>query len=210
MKGKYLKSLILIIGFIFISLGCMCSTTYAANKKINYKPKYIKFTEKTVKLGKGEKYKLTYTLPKNSKAKSLKFTSSNKKIATVSKTGKVTAKKKGTVKIKVRTNNGKKAKCKVIVKKAPQKGEFKITNKTTKVQKRSNIYKIKYTLKGAASHYKKFKSSNEKIAKVDSKGVVTGIAKGTVTITVKLYNGVSDKITLKVINDGCLSLNSNA
>jgi uncharacterized protein YjdB len=45
-----------------------------------------------------------------------KFTSSNKKIATVNSKGKITAKKKGTAYITVKTN-GIKLKCKITVKK---------------------------------------------------------------------------------------------
>ncbi|MCI9493558.1 MAG: hypothetical protein HFH42_10665 [Lachnospiraceae bacterium] len=48
--------------------------------------------------------------------KILKFTSSNKKVATVNKKGKVTAKKKGTAKITVKMKSGCKATCTVTVK----------------------------------------------------------------------------------------------
>ena len=50
------------------------------------------------------------------KKRKLKWTSSNKKVATVNKNGKVTAKKKGTATITVKTANGKKYSCKVTVK----------------------------------------------------------------------------------------------
>lgn len=46
----------------------------------------------------------------------LKWKSSNKKIATVDKKGKVTALKKGKVVITVKTDNGRKAICKITVK----------------------------------------------------------------------------------------------
>jgi uncharacterized protein YjdB len=46
----------------------------------------------------------------------LTYKASNKKIATVSKTGKVTAKKKGKVTVTVTAPNGKKATCKITVK----------------------------------------------------------------------------------------------
>jgi len=45
-----------------------------------------------------------------------KFTSSNKKVATINKKGKVTAKKKGTAKITVKMKSGCKAMCVVKVK----------------------------------------------------------------------------------------------
>ena len=47
----------------------------------------------------------------------LKWSSSNKKVAKVDKYGKVTAVKKGTATITVKTSSGKKAACRITVKK---------------------------------------------------------------------------------------------
>ena len=55
--------------------------------------------------------------PKNVTEQTITWKSSNKKVAIVDKTGKVTAKKKGTCVITAITSNGKKAKCKITVKK---------------------------------------------------------------------------------------------
>ena len=58
---------------------------------------------------------MTFTLKITGKVGKAKFTTSNKKVATVSTTGKITAKKKGTATITVKTN-GITLKCKITVK----------------------------------------------------------------------------------------------
>ena len=70
-------------------------------------------TKKTLK--KGKTCKLKVTLPKGTASK-LTFTSSNKKIATVSSKGVVKAKKKGKAVITVKTFNKKTKKVKITVK----------------------------------------------------------------------------------------------
>lgn len=73
---------------------------------------------KTSVNSKNIKVKGTYTIkttitPSNAASKKLSYTSSNKKIATVSSTGKVTGKKKGTCYITVKTTDGSKLSKKV-------------------------------------------------------------------------------------------------
>ena len=77
--------------------------------KITVKKPYINVTKKTLKVGKSYTLKLTGTSIK-------KAISSNKKIATVSADGKVTAKKKGTVTITLKGKDGKSYKCKFTIK----------------------------------------------------------------------------------------------
>ena len=59
----------------------------------------------------------TKTIPKGTASHKLTYSSNRKSVATVSSTGKITARKKGTAIITVKTYNGKKAKMKIIVKK---------------------------------------------------------------------------------------------
>jgi len=80
--------------------------------------KKIKISKTKLTLNKGEKQKLTVKFtPSNVTDQTVTWKSSNKKVATVDKNGKVTAKKKGTCTITAVTSNGKKAKCKITVKK---------------------------------------------------------------------------------------------
>ena len=73
-------------------------------------------TKATIKKGKTLTLKATVT-PSTNVISTVKWTSSNKNIATVNSKGKITAKKAGTVTITVKTTNGKTAKCKITVKK---------------------------------------------------------------------------------------------
>lgn len=99
----------------------------AASKKA--KPKLNK-TKISVKTGK------TYTLKVHGTTRMPKWKSSNKKVATVSKTGKVTAKKAGTAKITA-TIGKTRLTCTVNVKKAST-GSSKYTKNYTKVKKYLN------------------------------------------------------------------------
>lgn len=87
------------------------------------KAKKISLNKKKVTLHTGETLRLKTKLkPKGSTAK-IKWKSSKKKVASVSKNGTVTTRKKGKAIITAQLPNGKKAKCKITVKKAvPQDG----------------------------------------------------------------------------------------
>ena len=184
--------------------------TATCTVKVGNAPTKITLNYSKATIGVGESsLTLKSTLSSGSYSKTIKKTSSNTKVATVSSSGVVTGVSVGTATITYETYNGKKAKVKITVKKAPESGKFVITNDNTKVQKNSSKYKITYSLGGAASFKKTYSSSNKKVATVDSKGYVTGVKKGTATITVKLYNGVKASIKIKVVND-CLSLNVDA
>jgi uncharacterized protein YjdB len=119
-------------------------------------------------------------------------------VAKVSSKGVVTAVAKGTATITVKTTSGKTATCKVTVK--------EISSTSVKLNKTSvTINKGKtYTLKGTMAPSNTtdeltWSSSNSKVAKVSSKGVVTAVAKGTATITVKTTSGkkATCKVTVK-------------
>lgn len=123
------------------------------------------------------------------------WASSNKKIVTVDKNGKIKAgTKTGTAKITVTLKSRKKATLKVKVQTAKVK-----TTKISGLKKKLTIKKGKsVTLKPVVSPITSqekvtYRSSNKKIATVSSKGVVKGRRKGTVTITVK-----SGKVTKKI------------
>lgn len=105
--------------------GSVTITATAGNVKKSCKlqvKKYIKTTKITLNtryltLHKIRSYQLkAYVYPKNATTKSIIWSSSNKKVATVSSKGFVRAKKKGTVYITAKSKDGKKITCKVSVK----------------------------------------------------------------------------------------------
>ncbi len=182
---------------VALSMAMASATANAATKK----PKkiYLKATSTTVDI-KG-KVKVSVYKTKPSKAsKSVKWKSSNKKVATVSKSGYVTGKKKGTVKITATSKKSKKVKKTI---------KIKVTNlkakSVTMSKKSANMYPgqksaLKATVKGSAGFYNQgvtWKSSNTKIATVDSKGNVTAKAAGKATITATERGG-SKKATCAV------------
>ena len=126
----------------------------------------ISLTKKTINAG--EKF----TLKLNGTTKSVKWTTSNKKVATVSQNGVVKGIAKGTANI-IATVGGKKYVCKVTV----ETPKISLTNKTIDTGE-------KFTLKlNGTTRSVKWTTSNKKVATVSQNGVVKGIAKGTANIT---------------------------
>lgn len=117
------------------------------------------------------------------------FTSSNSKVAIVDRNGKVTCKSAGNSNITV-IANGIELTCTITVKNPV----INCTNKTIYIKKSFNLKVIK-GLNGKAT----FKSSNNKIAKANSKGKVTGYKVGRCTIIINT-NGVTLKCKVRVIN----------
>ena len=139
---------------------------------------------KTLTLKKGK----TSTLKPASSWKNVKYSTSNKKVATVDKKGKVKAVSVGTAKITVKSGS-KKAICIVTV---PGTTAIKGIKSTISV-KRGKTYTLKPKLSYAGKADRvTYKSSNKKIATVSKKGVIKGKKKGTATITIK-----SGKVTKK-------------
>lgn len=116
------------------------------------------------------------------------FKSSNKKIATVSKNGKVVGKRKGRATITVVDNNGKKYNCKITVE-APSLNKKSLTlqvNQNYRLKLNGNTQKISWS------------SSDKSVVRVNSKGRVTAYSEGNVVITAKVGNkSFKCKITVK-------------
>ena len=138
--------------------------------------------------------------PKSSKTKNLTYKTSNKKIATVSKTGILRTKKKGTVTITAIAKNNKKAKATMTltVGKVVKTLKFKEgTKKTVTAGSKFTLHPT-YKPKDATTKAVTWKSSNTKVATVSSKGKVTTKKDGTVTITATAKDAGKKKATFKV------------
>ena len=138
----------------------------------------------TVTITKGK----TTILKPDSSWKNVKYSSSNKKVATVDKKGKVKAAAAGIAKITVKSGS----ESIVYTITVPGTTAIKGIKSSVSIKKGK-----RYTLKPKLSYTEKadkvtYKSSNKKIATVSKKGVIKGKKKGTATITIK-----SGKITKK-------------
>ena len=94
--------------------GQVSKVTVEVKKSVPLKK--LSLNKKKVTLKVNQKEKLVVTKNPVTAVTKLKWSTSNKKIATVDQNGKVKAKKKGKVTITVKASNGKKARCKVTVK----------------------------------------------------------------------------------------------
>lgn len=112
MKNIIKKSITTIIIFAMALTLAMPVTAQAAKKKA---PKISK-TKVTMTITKKKTKPAVQLKVKNVSAKNVKWTTSNKKVATVSKNGKVVAKKKGNAVITVKVKGSKTLRCKVTVK----------------------------------------------------------------------------------------------
>jgi uncharacterized protein YjdB len=127
------------------------------------------------------------------------FTSSNNKIVKVldSTSGKLQAVKAGNATITAKLKSGATATCNVTVSKITTK-KLKLNKKSLKLKKgKKATLKVTVTPKNSQDKVT-FKSSNKKIATVNSKGVVKAIRKRKTKITVKSgKKKVVCKITVK-------------
>ena len=127
--------------------------------------------------------------PSSATNKSVTWTSNNTKVATVSSTGKVTAKLPGTATILVKTvDGGKTATCKVTVTQPVSSVKL---NKTILTLYKGKTYQLKVTINPSNASNKKvtWKSSNTKVATVNSTGKITAKGKGTAYLTVSSVDG---------------------
>lgn len=164
------------------------------------KVKRIKLNKSIVNLAKkGKTCTVKATVyPTNAKNKKVSWKASNKNI-TVNQNGKVTAKKLGTSKIKVTAKDGSKKSATVLV--VVGKKVKKITlNKTSVTLNNNRTYKLKKSISNKNAVYKavQWKSTNTKIATVNSNGVVKGLKRGSCYVVATAKDGSKKSAKCKV------------
>lgn len=180
------------------------TVTLASRKtaKVTVTVKMIRTTKltkvpKTLSLTTGKKYTLKPVVTPSNSQEKVTYKSSNTKIATVSSTGVITAKKVGKVTITVQSGK-QKATVTLTVKKAPALKAIKnVPPKKTITKGKTYTLKPQLYPSGAIAKIT-YTTSNKSIATVDSKGKITAKKKGTAVITVKAGKFTAKcKVTVK-------------
>lgn len=177
MKNIVKKSIVFVTIFIMTLTLAIPMQTYAARKvKLNKTKADLTMTDKRVKP--------TVQLKINGTSRKATWTSSNKAVAIVSKTGKVTAKKKGSAKITVKVS-GRKYTCRVTVADKRTRLNKTSVSLTMTDKKRSPAVQLKVT---GTSKKVAWATSNKKVATVSKNGKVTAKKKGTAVVSAKVNN----------------------
>lgn len=147
-----------------------------------------------------ETLQLTATVkPSYADNKTITWKSSDEKVATVDKDGKVTAVANGTATITATSADGKhSATATIIVKIAPEK--LTLTTENKMLTKIGDSLQITAKVEPDNAYDKLiWKSSDEKVATVDAEGKVTAVGNGEATITATTENGkFSESVTITV------------
>lgn len=193
-----LASMILVLMFGMTSQAAVKKVTITAPTKAKTYTVYR--TNKNV----SKKIKANVTVTGKKDSKKVTYKSSNPAVVSVTGSGKIICKKAGTATITVasRQTPAKKATLKI-----------KVVQRATKLTAQTEGYTIKKNLtvtKGKsikvtitaspekASNKVTWKSSNNKIAKVDKKGKISAKKTGTATITATAKDGSKKKVSFKV------------
>ena len=179
---------------ITLASGVSAEVTVTVQKKAVATSK-IANVEKSLKLNIGDKKALQPVISPITTTDKVRYTSSNKKVATVTKGGVILAKKSGKTNITVKAGK-KKVTVKVTVAKKAPTGMNGVPEAKTLKKKKSFTIKPKLTPSGAEAKIT-YKSSNTKVATVNAKGKVTAKKAGTTVITVKA-DGVVRTCTVTV------------
>lgn len=157
----------------------------------------------TLTIKKGSTFRLK---AKAGSSKNQKFvwSSSKKKTVSVSKTGVIKGLKKGTATITVKAKKGNYQKAQIKVTVGTKVSKVKVIRPAMVLCVGNSItLKPEIQPQSASNKTIKYSSGNSKVAKVNSKGVVSGVKAGTTKITLKAADGSGKKttVTVKVTNN---------
>ena len=189
-----------------LAKGTATITAYSANNQVKASCKVtviksvtgVKLNYSSVTLNKNKKLTLKATIkPSDAYYQQVTWKSSNYDVADVSSSGTVKAKSPGYAEITVKTKDGGyKAVCRVLVVQPVKSVSITVSDSYVDIGKKLQL-KAVVKPSNATNKSVVWSSSNKSVAKVSSKGVVTGLKAGTVTITATTVSG-SQVATCKI------------
>lgn len=157
----------------------------------------LKLNKTTYQLDRGKSVQLLCSIePFNAVNDNLTWTTSNELVATVSANGIVKGLNAGITEITASTDNGITASCTVTVNVPIKKLNFSVSGLTLKKGQKKKIAVTITPLDATDTIV--WTSSNPKIAKVNSDGIITAKKQGTAVIMAKSSGGVSKKVKVTV------------
>lgn len=197
---KFKKAILLLLIFCVAVTQCVVVSAEAKSKvKSKTKTTYeLTLNKEIYTLKEGKSVTLKAKLNKAAKGKKVVWTSSNEKVASVNKKGKVRALDKGTAKItaKIEGTNVKET-CKIVVGTPVTKVSINQKKVTLNV---GETFTLVTTLKPKKPSNDDviYESEDESIATVSKKGVITAVGAGKTTITVTAADGTGKHADCKV------------
>jgi uncharacterized protein YjdB len=183
-----------------ITAAAKSNPTISKTVAVTVSTKTVKLNKTSVAIVTGQAVTLTAVVaPVDSTPKTIAWKSSNAKVATVDAKGKIVGKAKGTATITASVSGGKAAAAKVTVT-PPVAAHWVKLDKTTLTLAAGKTYALKASIYPSTTTNKtvKWKTSNAKVATVDSKGVVKAIGAGSAKITATTVNGKTFSTTVNV------------
>ena len=172
--------------------------------KVKNAPKSVLLSKGVLTIGAGEKYTITASTNDGSASSVISFRTSNSNVVKMLYTnGKARfyGSKPGVAYVTARTYNGIEKACKVTVMKSPKKLTLSRTSLSLGIGETYTLTASVNKSSGASSLT--FASDNSSIVKMlrtDTTGEFTAIKRGTTTVTVEAYNGVSAECKVKVMS----------
>ncbi len=161
----------------------------------------VKVSLSSVVIGKGEKVSVSASLyPTDAADKTVRWSSSDTSVVKVTN-GQIQGLKEGTASVTAASVNGPSAVCQVTVRSAPSKVTMR--SKTLYIGIGETLTLGSDVSVGAASYSLSYGSSDPKRLKVTTsnrKATLTGLAKGSVSVTVRTYNGKTDTCRVVVMS----------
>lgn len=199
---KKLLSTVLCLSIVLGSCSIPAHKAEAAGSKITVTN--AKYGMLTIKKGKTVKLKI------NGNKKAV-FTSSNKKIASVTSKGVVKGKKNGTCKVTVSLKKSKKIKKVIKITIGTPVKKMSIVDGSSVSVSAGDTYKVTTSVAPLNASNKKiaYVSSNKKVATVSSDGTIKGVSNGTAVITAIAKDGSNKKSKCTVTVTGGSSAKVN-